>query len=201
MSELLWEHELWKGDLFKDGIESQRLMLFGFSHYGSYENGSDDANFTNYAIKRWALKGELPFFNRIAGYFGFTDVSAFLHRVAFANALPRSVGDEEDKFSAGDERSQAAVPDRVRRLLHEVNADKAIIFSKKAWTLFPLYDDRQDDGVLEVEGYSPINFGGYRRSEGGFTQAYGLRHTIAARWDMMHASVQAILTHEPGGGS
>lgn len=187
------EHCPWIGDRFADGIEGQKFLLFGFSHYGAYDDGHDDSDFTNYVIKRWALTGEIPFFNTLAGYFGFTDAAAFYPLVAFANTLPYSVGDEDNMFTDGDAASLRLVEARVKRLVLEVDPDKVIVFSAKGWRLFPAYDDRSEDGILEVGGRKPINFGGYSRKAGGYSLAYGLRHPMMAPWQMMHDSVRAIL--------
>jgi len=191
---MIVSHRPWIGPRFYDGLNGQRFLLFGFSHYGFYdEGGRDDDEFTNFVMERWALKGEIPFFNAVASYFGFVDVSDFYSRVAFANTLPNSVGDSDNKFSFGDEESRSAVEGRVRKIIFDVDADKAVVFTLKGWTLFPSYDDRDQDGILEVAETNSIHYGGYKRKSGGYTRTFGLRHPMMAPTQKMRAVVTAIM--------
>ena len=191
------EHAPWIGERYAEGIDGQRLLLFGFSHYGTLDDGRDGPDFTNHVVRTWGLTGGIPFFKTLAGYFGTMPVEEFFQRIAFANTLPTSVGDEDDKYTAGDEAARAQVGDRVRRLIVEVDPDKVIVFTTKGWGLFPPFDDRAVDGQLAVAGRTPIPFGGYRRRRDGHALAYGLRHALFAPWEMMHHSVQAIMAARP----
>ena len=187
------EHAPWIGERYGKGIDGQRLLLFGFSHYGTLDEGEDGPDLTNHVMRTWGLGGEIPFFNTLASYFGADDPAAFFPRVAFANTLPRSVGDEEEKFADGDVAALAEVGDRVRRLIVELDPDTIVVFTAKGWRQFPQYDDRVDGGWLDVPGYKPIEFGGYRRRSPGPAMAYGLRHPMMAPWRIMRASVEAIM--------
>lgn len=189
------EHAPWIGDQYQTGVEGQKLLLFGFSHYGWYDDGSDDEQFTEYVMRRWVLQGDIPFFNAISSYFGFDRSRDFYAKVAFANTLPFSVGDEDKKFSDGEEAAITMVPDRVRRIISQIDPDKVIVFTAKGWRVFPAFDDRSSDGQLEVIGRKPIGYGGYSRRGQGYALAYGLRHPMMAPWQMMRDSVMAVMAH------
>lgn len=134
-----------------------------------------------------------PFFNALAGYFGDFDAATFFSRVAFANTLPRSVGEEDEKFSFGEPTVRAEAGERVRRLVRSIDPDKVIVFTAKGWQLFPHYDDRDSGGWLPVPGYGDVEFGGYVRERPGYAMAFGLRHPMMAPWKMMRDKVSAIM--------
>lgn len=186
------EHEPWIGRNYADGIEGQRLLIAGFSHYGSYSDGHAGAEFTNYVMRTWALKGQIPFFNHIASYFGFASGCAFWDRVAFANTLGTSVG--EDIYSFGTEEQRDAVQHRVLRLLAQMPLppQKAIVFSKKAWPLWPPFTATQSAILRTQIGYE-VEYGGYRTGKGQETLAFGLRHPQFASFDRMQGSVRSII--------
>ena len=188
------EHTPWIGERYERGLDERRLLLFGFSHYGANDAGNDDADFTNHVIRSWALDGQIPFFNTLAGYFNRSDAADFLHQVAFANLLPRSVGDKDEMFSEGDEDMQSEVDARVRRLVREIDPDTVIVFTTKGWRLCPPFDDRDKGDWLSVPGHDAVEYGGYRRTRTGCAMAYGLRHPMMASWNMMHAKVAAIMS-------
>lgn len=192
------QHQPWVGPDFERGIDGQTYLLFGYSHYGTLNaKVADDESFTVEVMKRWGRTGETPFFNAIASYFGFEDPAAFYDRVAFANVLPFSVGGEEDKFAYGEQAALDAVPQRVREIMRDVDADRAIVFSAKGWAQFPKYDAGGEDNVLTVDGQPDRTFGPYERRSSGYCTAYGLRHTMIASWDMMHQTVRTIMAHQP----
>ena len=199
------QHEPYVGAQYESGLNGQKLLLIGFSHYGAYDNGTygaiidDHESFTKAVFDRWVWDRKLKFFNNIASYFGYDDNRNFYRQVAFANTLPSTVGDSGNKYSNGTIAQRKFVPDRVKWLIKKTDPDKIIVFTKKGWSLWPWYDDMKEgeDGVLPVPGHNHINYGGYERPSNGFARAYGLRHPQGASFDMMQATVKAVMADEP----
>ncbi len=157
-------------------IEGKKVLVVGFSHWGRYSDSEQDSpDFTNSVMCQWVLDGQILFFNAIASYFKHDSVKEFWNSVTFANTLPTTVGDEDERYSAGTPAQRAAVPDRALRLIADLEPDRVFVFTKKGWNLWPDYTGTLRDGTLRVEGAGEYDAGMYRH-HGGEAIAFGFPH-------------------------
>lgn len=84
---------------------------------------------------------------------------------------------------------------RIKSILSDLKPDKAIVFTKKGWSLWPDYDDDEGSRFLPIPETEEIEFGTYI-GDGFSTVAYGLRHPQFASFETMKRSVAAIMAHD-----
>jgi len=84
------EHRPWIGRNYDTGIDRKRILVVGYSHWGSV----DHEGLTEEVVSHWARGNEnAPFAPRIRQYFDYEDPATFWQSVAFANSLPNCVGE------------------------------------------------------------------------------------------------------------
>lgn len=187
------QHRVWIGtDYDKVGINGEKVVIFGFSHHGEDEK----AEFT-VDLMDSAKRGEIVFFNQLAGFFGRDSTDGFWDEVAFANTLPCLVGSLEARYAPGSAAQRAAVPARIRAILSELKPCKALVFTKRGWDIWPAFDGIVPEGVLRANDGEEIWFGSYRLQDGSTTLAYQIRHPQFARSAQMVSMVQTALAHNP----
>ena len=199
------EHAPWIGDDYWDQPKEQRFLIAGFSHHDRYDPGkenearieaADDPDFTCNVFRRWVFTGELPFFNVIPSYFG-EGLESFWNKAAFANTLPTTVGDAEEKFSDGTPEQRAAAGPRALRLVETLRPARVFVFTTKGWRdLWPHYTGHVPGRSLKVDGAGEVDYGSYRHADGD-ALAFGFRHPLFAPTSRMTAQVQAALNFQP----
>jgi len=188
----MFDHKPWVGNCYETGINGSKLLIAGHSHHGS----EDHDQFTIRTIEEIGLTGNHWFFNAIAGYFGGMATKEFWQHVAFINTLPNLVGESDRRYEAGTLEQRQAAPDRIKRIIANLKPQKAIVFSKAAWKIWPLFDGDVDEGALLVPETDEIWYGSYANGSDQPTVAYQLRHPQYAPKDAMIRSVEAIMKHE-----
>ena len=170
------EHKPWIGPNYDAGFNGSKLLVMGFSHWGRYSDTEiDNPEFTRSVMTRWAIPGEIRFFNTVARYFRADQPSDFWNNVAFANTLPTTVGDEDERYSAGTSEQRAIAPDRTMRLVAELKPDHIFVFSKKGWVLWPDFTGTLRNGTLRVQGVGEYDAGTYAHGDGEAI-AFGFPH-------------------------
>lgn len=186
------QHKPWIGERYNSGFHGKKLLIVGHSHHGS----EDHDDFTIHAVEKLALTGDHWFFNAIAGYFGAVSGKDFWEQVAFINTLPNLVGEADRRYEAGTAEQRRAVPGRVLRVIYDLKPQKAIVFSKAAWKVWPTFDGSVEEGALLVPETDDIWYGSYANKTDQPTLAYQLRHPQYASKDAMMRSVDAIMQHQ-----
>jgi hypothetical protein len=129
------EHQPWKGSKYGQGIiGSKRIALVGHSHY---LNPPDYDGFTRYVVQGVMDGKRLPFFTRIATWFG-TQPNLLFDQVIFFNYLPECVGAKIDKNKNGTREQYARGETRLLRILTACDVHKAIVFGLGLAELLPL---------------------------------------------------------------
>ena len=192
------QHTPWVGSRYEEGIESQRICILGYSHW--LEEGEKDSDdFTNYVLKR-VLDGtwkNIEFFNRIKGYFEFTDHKAFWERVIFLNYMPECIGGPNERYYSGTEEQIKRAKARFQELIRKERPHKVFVFSKRAWSTFPMTREEDATGkdalVLDPQEFPQFSWGTYDAGGGHVVMAFGLRHPQYALGQPMHLAVRHIL--------
>ena len=180
------DHRPWIGPDFRSAPREQQIAIVGYSHYS---DESDDEGATEKCIS-CVINGErMPFFTKIAGYFG-CDAPAFWSRVAFFNFIPCFVGGSNELYKRGSSEQTEAGKRRVLRLLAEIKPQKVFVFSKKAWWDFP----ESIESKAGLEPHEPSGWVTYPAGDGRIALAVGLQHPQWAKSDIQTAAVRSILT-------
>lgn len=189
------EHKPWVGERYANQPEGERYLIAGFSHWGRYsDEREDDPDFTNQVMRRWGVPGSIRFFDSIASYFGSDDRNAFWNSVCFINTLPTTVGSEDERYTEGTPEQRTEAPARNLRILDELRPDKVLLFSRKAWPLWPEWTGSLTGATIGIKP-AEINFGSYKRSDGGESVLFGLRHPQFASSSEMKDAVRAVREH------
>ena len=93
------QHIPWKGQRYEEGIESQRICIFGNSHW--LGEGKEDTDDFTIDVLQGVIDGSwnLSFFTQIRNYFGYTDHKEFWDRVIFLNYLPECIGGPKQRYN------------------------------------------------------------------------------------------------------
>ncbi|NJR80366.1 hypothetical protein [Sphingomonas corticis] len=71
------QHEPWVGSNYAGGLDGQKVLIVGFSHWGELEK--DNPMITKEVVNAWAQGDEnAPFCPRIRSYFGNPDAQRCL---------------------------------------------------------------------------------------------------------------------------
>ncbi|WP_375271384.1 hypothetical protein [Sphingomonas sp.] len=168
------QHEPWVGSNYAVGLDGQKVLIVGFSHWGELEK--DNPMITKEVVSAWARGEEnVPFCPRIRSYFGDVDPSTFWHSVAFANTLPTLVGEADQRYAEGTKEQRDAIPDRAYGLIEQLKPDRIFVFSRRAWSLWPHYTGSLQNGALLVDEGGEFDAGSYSH-EDGEAIAFGFPH-------------------------
>ena len=135
---VLKEQDNWRGPLYEEGIDGQRVACVGFSHW-SDEPSHEDPLKTKNDIEN-VISGaydSAPYWAHFPRYFGHRTRADFWSRVVFFNSLPSIVGDGSQRYSAGTAEQQNGAQERLIRIVEKERPQKLFIFSKKAWNSLP----------------------------------------------------------------
>ena len=114
--------------------------------------------------------------------------------MAFANSLPRCVS-SNDRYTAGSASDREAVRERVARVIAKVRPGKTILFSRKAWSLWPALNGSQPEAARLLSDDPDIPFGTYTLPDRSEVLAYNLPHPLFQNGHAMKARVARILAH------
>lgn len=164
------EHRAFHGSRYKRG----GMMIWGFSHHKTPDE-LDGPDFTLNTIESLAFTGQHWFFNRIRSFFGNQEPEEFWQSVAFANSLPNTVP-SDGRYSNGSPEQRHGVADRVRRILTELAPSKAVLFSTKAWKLWPALNGSRSEPAHVLITEPELQYGTYDFGVGHEIRAYQLPH-------------------------
>ncbi len=185
-------HRPWVGEKYKTGFESssQRLAIAGYSSYGD----DDHEDVTVDTIALYAIdQGTIPFYNKIAGYFGYINRFEFWNSVSFFNFVPNNIGSRSNMFGVASAEQVALGNDRFTKIVGGLDPtvqpppDKVFVFSTKtrqaiSATLHPQSLGAEFPEVGHISIY-----------DGRSSQVYFLRHPQGATFERMRRAVQHIL--------
>jgi hypothetical protein len=180
----LREHDPWVGEKFESGINGQRVMIVGWSHWG---DESEDVG-TIGVIER-VISGEwrINFFTQIRGYFGFQNDDCFWQRVMFINYLPNIVGGEEQRYGHGTMEQREIGQKRFLRLIREKRPHKVLVFTSRRWA-FPKFDVSENLGPMFPQ-FSKCKY----KIGAHEADIFFLRHPQGASKEIMTKAVRYIL--------
>jgi hypothetical protein len=187
------EHQPWKGVAYEQGIDGERIMIVGNSHYG--ESDSDDLTCK---IVSEVISGDqaLPFFTNIMKYFRYESHHEFWTRVVFLNYLPERIGNASERYGLGTDEQVNRAAVRLIRLIGGLKPTKIFAFTNsdgKGWQTFPKTDQEKAGGqTLPLKGFNGFRWGTYT-VKGHVAIAFGLRHPRGADGETMRRAVQHIL--------
>jgi len=190
------EHRPWIGPDYRRGIDGQRVMIVGYSHYLREDTDQDGA--TEDIINRITIKRETwgAFFTAIPKYFDFDDRVEFWNRVMFFNFIPECVGSKEKKFANGTSGQVERARERFVRLIRDAKPkpDRVLVLTTKGWR--HCQQALREAGAEQCaatcnEAESPLH---YRYNVNGHTtRILGLRHPQGAKNAQMAESVRSFL--------
>lgn len=192
----LIQHTPWKGHLYEEGIESQRVCIVGHSHW--LDEGKEDSDDFTIDVVQGVIDGScrISFFTQIKNYFDFSDHKEFWARVIFLNYLPECIGGPKERYNIETSDQVKRAKERFEDLIQKESPHKVFVFSKQAWSTFPLSRKKEvtDKGSRALDSREFPGFS-WRTYDAGDhdAMAFGLRHTQGADGKLMRRAVRHIL--------